>query len=145
MLSFFPSPLAQHLSNHLLQPLTAIDLALQLATKWHPLDDLRLALAAAEASETTADEAVLAEEIGRMRHHAELTAMMCLHLSNAAELAVAICTQSSPPPNTGGDDELARDLQSAQCRLVHEALTEFEHGRAERGATCVGTLEDCIK
>ena len=53
----------------------------------------------------SAEERQVAEVIARMRHHAELTAMMTVHYSNAPELAVAICEQS---PDEAADAETGR-------------------------------------
>ena len=82
----------------------------------------------------------VAEVVAQMRHHAELTVIMCLHFSNAAELAIGVCErQSEPHP----DPETGRLLQAEQARLVHEACATFGHG--SRGKLPRGNLEDCLQ
>jgi hypothetical protein len=83
-----------------------------------------------------------------MRHHAELTAMMCLGYSNAQELAIAICTQSDPgggaaPPDSA-DSVLRGKLRAEQERLVREALTTFGHLQG-RAALPIGSLQDVLR
>ena len=86
-------------------------------------------------------ERALASEIARMRHHAELSVMMCLHVANTAELAVAICEQGAEPHP---DPETGKILRAEQARLVREACDKFGHGTACRGKLPIGTLDDCL-
>jgi hypothetical protein len=94
------------------------------------------------------EEDELTAEVGLMRHHAELTAMMCLGYSNAQELAIAICTQSDPgggaaPPDSA-DSVLRGKLRAEQERLVREALTTFGHLQG-RAALPIGSLQDVLR
>lgn len=102
---------------------------------------------AGNAKAARQEEQNVAEEIGRMRHHAELTAMMCMQYRNAAELAVAICAQSEQGKEAGGADaasgQLQVLLQLEQARLVHEALDHFGHPARAKGLP-VGTVQDCL-
>ena len=101
---------------------------------WAPRDEA--------AARRDADE--LAVEIGRLRHHAELTAMMCMGYRNAEELAVAIMVQSEAPRSgPKGDDALQAALQKEHRVLVREALDGFRHP-PRRDELPVGTVQDCL-
>ena len=90
------------------------------------------------------DEEALATEVGRMRHHAELCVVMCLHVSNTAELAIEMCRQAKAGAPTGHPPQVDKLLWDEQVRLVHEACSMFEHGAPSRGKLPVGTMQDCI-
>jgi hypothetical protein len=96
------------------------------------------------------DTVELAKEVGRLRHHAELTAMMCLGFRNAHELALAIIEQSDPNKD-GASGRDASDTQSLlqhalkaeQRTLIKEMLDTFGH--ASRRATLpTGTVAECL-
>ena len=103
---------------------------------------------AAAAAASEAEELSVAGEIGRMRHHAELTAMMCMQYRNAAELATIICQQGDGggAAAAGGtaEAELQAMLKLEQGRLVREALEAFGHRSRCKGLP-VGTVEECLR
>ena len=89
----------------------------------------------------------LTTEIARARHHAELAAMMCLHVRNAPELALEICASEhggAGRAGTGDAGRLDMLLQAEQALLVREACERFGHGSGCRGELPMGTLQDCI-
>ena len=94
------------------------------------------------------DELTLAQEISRMRHHAELCAMMCLHARNAVALATEICRQMAVTPSghTKGHPAAALDcfLEAEQDRLVREACDFFGHG-ARCASLPVSSVQECLK
>lgn len=106
---------------------------------------------AGNAKAARQEEQSVAEEIGRMRHHAELTAMMCMQYRNAAEIAVAICAQGQggggggggAQPAGGAESGLQALLQMEQARLVHEALEHFGHPARAKGLP-LGNVQDCL-
>jgi len=98
---------------------------------------------AAEEAELEA----LTAEVARARHHAELAAMMCLHVRNAPELALEICASEHDGAGRAGTGDAGRLdvlLQAEQALLVQEACERFGHGSGCRGELPVGTLHDCI-
>ena len=89
----------------------------------------------------------LTAEVARARHHAELAAMMCLHVRNAPELAREICASEHDGAGWAGSGDAGRLdflLQAEQALLVQEACEYFGHGSGCRGKLPVGTLHDCI-
>lgn len=103
----------------------------------------------------TAEEVdAVTREVARHRHHAELAAMMCLHVRNAPEIALEICASEhggaeSEGEGTDGDEGRLRSLLRAeQAALVREACERFGHGSRGGdpggGELPVGTLEDCV-
>ena len=90
------------------------------------------------------DVASIAQEIGRLRHHAELSVMMCLHYSNAPELALELCNsekQHAQGQSSSTEVRLEQLLQFEQERLVKECCIRFEHGSKLRGKMLRGTLQ----
>ena len=84
-------------------------------------------------------------EVARHRHHAELAAMMCLHVRNAPEVALEICASEHGAESEGGSNDESRLrslLRAEQAALVREACEMFGHG--SRGELPVGTLQDCV-
>ena len=113
---------------------------------------------AGTASGVCEDEATLlemAEMLSRLRHHAELAVMLCLHFRNAAELAREIardadaCADGSSEGLAVGVDapalaqRLNMRLKSEQERFVDEALERFEHA-ARRDTLPLGTVQQCL-
>ena len=98
------------------------------------------------APESSAEEiAEVAGEIGRRRHHAELSVLLCLHFSNAAELALAICgseRKARRPAESAAEQALNALLDSEEERLVHEACAAFAGGAERRLPR--GTLEQAL-
>ena len=107
----------------------------------------------------TAEEVdAVTREVARHRHHAELAAMMCLHVRNAPEIALEICAREhsggggagggdgdgdGDGDGGGGDEGRLRSLLRAeQAALVREACERFGHG--SRGELPVGTLQGCV-
>ena len=88
----------------------------------------------------------MAAEIGRRRHHAELAAMMCIHFSNAPQLAFNICSsqEDQPEPSATGR-ALHKLLLAEQKRLVDESCLLFGHGSDSRGKLPKGTLEEALQ
>ena len=95
------------------------------------------------------EEEELTAEIGRLRHHAELTAMMCMGFRNAQALAVAVIGQASSGSSGDGQPTgsqgraLAAALQHEQNQLVCAALEAFGHS-SRRAELPVGTVEECL-
>ena len=103
------------------------------------------------------EEARLLEMLGRLRHHAELAVLLCMHFRNAAELAREIardgrahddadaCADGSSEGVVMGVDASALDqrLKSEQERFVDEALERFEHA-ARRNTLPMGTVQQCL-
>ena len=97
----------------------------------------------------------MTEMLSRLRHHAELAVLLCLHFRNAAELAREIardadaCADGSSEGLAMGVDAPALDrwlnkqLKSEQERFVDEALERFEHA-ARRDTLPVGTVQQCL-
>ena len=113
---------------------------------------------AGTASGACEDEATLlemTEMLSRLRHHAELAVMLCLHFRNAAELAREIardadaCADGSSEGLAVGVDapalaqRLNMRLKSEQERFVDEALERFEHA-ARRDTLPLGTVQQCL-
>jgi hypothetical protein len=113
---------------------------------------------AGTASGACDDEATLlemTEMLSRLRHHAELAVMLCLHFRNAAELAREIardadaCADGSSEGLAVGVDapalaqRLNMRLKSEQERFVDEALERFEHA-ARRDTLPLGTVQQCL-
>lgn len=103
--------------------------------------------APSKAAARQEEESVTAE-VARMRHHAELTAMMCLQFRNAAELAVAICRDADPSggkaaPAGTAEGQLQKKLLKEQERLIVEALHTFEHPR-RRDTLPMGDVAACL-
>ena len=77
-----------------------------------------------------------------LRDTVEMCALMCLHLSNAAEIALALCEHMDPDLGLSEEDVARGSPARAICqRLAREALCTFEH-RPE--ALPAGTLEDIL-
>ena len=95
------------------------------------------------------EEEALAVEIGRRRHHAELSAMMCFGYRNAAELALTICTQMDAQGQAAGavigsaTAALDAALQDEQTRLVREALEAFCHAKRQTSLP-IGSIQDVL-
>ena len=89
------------------------------------------------------EEEQLAAEIGRLRHHAELTTMMCMGFRNAEELAVGIMAQSEGGA-AGGDVGLQAALEAEHRLLVREALDVFGHTAERCAGLPVGTVQECL-
>ena len=95
------------------------------------------------------EEAQLVAEIGRMRHHAELTVMMTMGFRNAEALAADILSQADPSAKqaaqAGGapGDALGGLLLAESKRLVRETLEALGHGQ-RRAELPSGTLEECL-
>ena len=90
------------------------------------------------------EEASVAAELGRMRHHAELTVMMTMQFSNAAELAVAICQSGADGQGGAADSALQAKLQAEQARLVRDSLEAFGHPARKSGLP-KGDVESCLQ
>ena len=99
----------------------------EIQTGW---EDLQRLAREREASAKREEQAIVGE-IGRLRHHAELTAMMCYGFRNAEELALAIIAQSNPspadaPPTGAAANSLEAALQEEQQRLVLPLIERVE-------------------
>ena len=72
--------------------------------------------------------------------------IMCLHFSNAAELALEICNSQErrEPASSPMEAFLNQLLLVEQERLVHESCAAFGHGSGCRGSLPVGTVEQAM-
>ena len=90
------------------------------------------------------DLAEVTREIGRLRHHAELTSMMCLGFRNAEALAIAISEQAEPAAAEGAQNQLLHDaLKLEQRQLVRDSLEALGHAQ-RRAQLPEGTIEECL-
>ena len=93
----------------------------------------------------------MTSEVGRIRHHAELTAMMTLQYRNAAQIAEAICRQSDGPSGSKNDvmptgtptGQMHQLLLVEQKKLIQESLERFGHAK-RRASLPVGTVEEAL-
>ena len=96
------------------------------------------------------EEDGLTSEIGRMRHHCELTSMMCMGFRNAEALANAMIEKNDggggavSTADAGAGGALQMALRAEQKELVKEALEMFGH-KERRAELPTGTLEECLQ
>ena len=72
---------------------------------------------------------------------------MCLHYSNAPELALQICNSEKPHmsgPTSPMEQRLDQLLDLEQERMVQEYCNIFAHGSKLRGKMCIGTLREVL-
>ena len=98
---------------------------------------------APSADDAARDLSEVTREIGRLRHHAELTSMMCLGFRNAEALAIAISEQAEPAAAEGAQQLLHDALKLEQRQLVRESLEALGHAQ-RRAELPEGTVEECL-